>query len=267
MRMIRAVKTGLLVTFIAASGMAVAQDRRRRRPRNFRRRTSWPPRRGAPDRLPLRTVKLARRPSDRRSKSTPRRDNKVGAAGPGALSAEWRRPRYAATRSQYGDPRYAQPAPPPPANVPPQLTIAPGTFLTVRVNQLLSSDHNHAGDAFSASLVKPIVVNGVVVADRGQSHPGPRFGSARKPDAFPALRAWAWNLPTCRWLTAIRFRCILHWSTATGPLPKAATRLASALPRASAQSSAPERQAGMTWERARPSAPAPARLPESSACC
>jgi hypothetical protein len=88
-------------------------------------------------------------------------------------------PRYAQPGPQYGNPRFAQPAPPPPANIPPQLTIAPGTFLTVRVNQLLSSDHNHAGDAFSASLVNPVVVNGIVVADRGQTIQG-RVSEAQK---------------------------------------------------------------------------------------
>ncbi len=44
--------------------------------------------------------------------------------------------------------------------------------MTVRINQLLSSDHNQAGDAFSASLANPIVVNGIVVADRGQTIQG-----------------------------------------------------------------------------------------------
>jgi hypothetical protein len=53
-------------------------------------------------------------------------------------------------------------------SVPPQLTIRPGTFITVRVNQALSSDHNQPGDAFAATLVRPIVVDGVVVAQRGQ---------------------------------------------------------------------------------------------------
>jgi hypothetical protein len=57
------------------------------------------------------------------------------------------------------------PPPPPPA----QLTIAPGTFLTIRLNQVLSSDRNHKGDAFSATLAKPVIVNGIVVADRGQT--------------------------------------------------------------------------------------------------
>jgi hypothetical protein len=49
------------------------------------------------------------------------------------------------------------------------LTIAPGTFLTIRLNQVLSSDRNHKGDTFSATLAKPVIVNGVVVADRGQT--------------------------------------------------------------------------------------------------
>jgi hypothetical protein len=47
-----------------------------------------------------------------------------------------------------------------------------GTFVTVRVNQYLSSDHNQAGDAFSATLVQPLVVNGVVVAEPGQTIAG-----------------------------------------------------------------------------------------------
>lgn len=58
---------------------------------------------------------------------------------------------------------------PPPSAPPPQLTIKPGTYLTVRVNQPLSSDHNQPGDAFSATLVKPLVVDGFVVAQTGQT--------------------------------------------------------------------------------------------------
>ncbi len=49
----------------------------------------------------------------------------------------------------------------------------------MRVNQLLSSDHNQAGDAFSASLVNPVVVNGIVIADRGQTIQG-RVSEAKK---------------------------------------------------------------------------------------
>ena len=54
-----------------------------------------------------------------------------------------------------------------------------GTYVTVRVNQFLSSDKNQAGDAFSATLVRPIVVDGVVVADRGQTLGG-RVTEAKK---------------------------------------------------------------------------------------
>jgi hypothetical protein len=68
-----------------------------------------------------------------------------------------------------------QPPPPaqnsaqPPATIPPQLTLRPGTYVTVRVDQLLSSDRNHVGDAFAATLVRPIMVDGWVIAERGQT--------------------------------------------------------------------------------------------------
>jgi hypothetical protein len=39
----------------------------------------------------------------------------------------------------------------------------------VRINQLLSSDRNQPGDAFSATLVDPVVVNGIVVAEPGET--------------------------------------------------------------------------------------------------
>jgi hypothetical protein len=63
--------------------------------------------------------------------------------------------------------------------VPSQLTIKPGTFVTVRINEPLSSDRNQPGDAFSASLVKPLVVDGVVLAERGQTIGG-RVSEAKK---------------------------------------------------------------------------------------
>ena len=53
--------------------------------------------------------------------------------------------------------------------VPANLTILPGTVIFVRVNEPLSSDHNHAGDTFTATLDRPIIVNGWVVARRGQT--------------------------------------------------------------------------------------------------
>src|SRR5438552_295595 len=47
---------------------------------------------------------------------------------------------------------------------PPRLTIRPGTYVTVRINQPISSDRNQPGDAFAASLARPLVVDGIVVA-------------------------------------------------------------------------------------------------------
>ena len=43
----------------------------------------------------------------------------------------------------------------------PTITIPAGTFVTVRVDQYLSSDKNKAGDGFSASLARPLVADGV----------------------------------------------------------------------------------------------------------
>jgi len=61
------------------------------------------------------------------------------------------------------------PAPPVPSViVPPTLTIPAGTYVTVRLLGGLSSDTNVQGDGFSATLDQPIVVDGWVVARRGQ---------------------------------------------------------------------------------------------------
>jgi hypothetical protein len=49
------------------------------------------------------------------------------------------------------------------------LTLPVGTWVTVRVNQELSSDHNYPGDVFTATLSQPLIAEGVVVARRGQT--------------------------------------------------------------------------------------------------
>ena len=61
---------------------------------------------------------------------------------------------------------------PPAVTIPARLTIPPGTYVTVRTNQPLSSDSNHVGDYFSATLAEPVVVDGFVVAQRGQTLSG-----------------------------------------------------------------------------------------------
>jgi hypothetical protein len=53
---------------------------------------------------------------------------------------------------------------PPPA----LLTIPAATVIIMRINEPLSSDRNQIGDQFTGTLQQPIVVNGWVVARRGQ---------------------------------------------------------------------------------------------------
>lgn len=60
--------------------------------------------------------------------------------------------------------RNAAPTTPPPAT----LTIPAGTVVSVRINEYLSSDRNDVGDRVTATLQQPVVVNGYVVARRGQ---------------------------------------------------------------------------------------------------
>ena len=109
------------------------------------------------------------------------------APAPAALqapAAESQDPTQPVDRS---DAQVQRPAPnspndPPRYGLPPQLTIKPGTFVMVRVDQMLSSNHNQPGDVFSATLMQPVVVDGVVVAQRGQTVMG-RVAEAQKSKA------------------------------------------------------------------------------------
>jgi hypothetical protein len=58
------------------------------------------------------------------------------------------------------------------AVLPQTLTLPAGTVIRVRVDEWLSTDRNLIGDSFSAVLSEPIVVNGWVVARRGQAQTG-----------------------------------------------------------------------------------------------
>src|SRR5277367_3891468 len=88
-------------------------------------------------------------------------------------------PGYGGPQSQYPNGGPNQPPPAYSAPAPSHLTIRPGTYITIRTNQFLSSDRNQAGDVFSGSLVRPIVVDGVVVAEPGQQIEG-RVAEAKK---------------------------------------------------------------------------------------
>ena len=56
---------------------------------------------------------------------------------------------------------------PAPVPVPGHITLPAGTFVTVRVDQYISSDKNKNGDAFVASLARPLVANGLIISRRG----------------------------------------------------------------------------------------------------
>lgn len=55
---------------------------------------------------------------------------------------------------------------------PPQLNLPAGSWISIQVNQPLSSDHNQSGDYFIGSLAQPLVANGFVIARRGQTVEG-----------------------------------------------------------------------------------------------
>lgn len=72
-----------------------------------------------------------------------------------------------------GAPQDASQAPPPPPRyAPATITLPPGTWVTVRVNEPLSSDRNQTGDAFTGTLLEPIVANGLLIARRGATVTG-----------------------------------------------------------------------------------------------
>jgi hypothetical protein len=86
-------------------------------------------------------------------------------------------PQYSPGHGQQGAPQQGQPAPysqeqstqPAP---PESLTLPAGTVVRVRIDEWISTDRNVTGDSFSAVLDQPLVVNGWVVARRGQAQTG-----------------------------------------------------------------------------------------------
>jgi hypothetical protein len=73
--------------------------------------------------------------------------------------------------------------PMPEGRVPHTVTIAAGTMLPVRIGETISAAHNQAGDGFLATLDRPLVVDGFIIAERGSRLEG------RVVEAEPAGRA------------------------------------------------------------------------------
>jgi hypothetical protein len=100
--------------------------------------------------------------------------------------------------------------------VPPRLTIKAGTFVTVRINQWLSSDRSQPGDAFSATLARPIVVDGVVVAERGQTLGG-RVVESRKAGRVEGVSRLGIQLTELSLVDGQQLPIQTQWITRTGP--------------------------------------------------
>jgi hypothetical protein len=84
------------------------------------------------------------------------------------------------------------------------------------VNQLLSSDKNQVGDAFSTSLVQPIVVNGVVVAEPGQTIGG-RVAEAKKAGHIEGVARLGIQLTTLSLVDGQQLPIQTHLISRSGP--------------------------------------------------
>jgi hypothetical protein len=109
---------------------------------------------------------------------------------------------------------------PPSQAVPSRLTLQAGTFLTVRVDQMLSSDRNQAGDAFYATLTRPLVADGVVVAQRGQMLGG-RVAEAEKAGRVKGVSRLAVQLTDLTLVDGQQVPIETELTSLTGPTSKA----------------------------------------------
>ena len=60
------------------------------------------------------------------------------------------------------------PPPEPETRTPHTVTLSAGTLLAVRIGETISSAHNQPGDTFLATLTRPLVIDGWIIADRGE---------------------------------------------------------------------------------------------------
>jgi hypothetical protein len=109
---------------------------------------------------------------------------------------------------------------PPNQAVPSRLRLQAGTFVTVRVDQMLSSDKNQAGDGFSATLTRPLVADGVVVAQRGQIVGG-RVAEAEKAGRVKGVSRLAVQLTDLTLVDGQQMPIETELTNLTGPTSKA----------------------------------------------
>ena len=152
-KVLRAVAYCVAVSLLAASGVAFAQDP-----------AASPPSNSAPSTAP---------PSPPNSEPSPGWHNfsnppQQQPGDPQANEPQANYPPSNYPQGNYPPPNGPQGNYPPNQPLPPAVKLPAGVFVTVRLDQFLSSDKNQPGDGFSATLVRPLIADGVIVAQRGQ---------------------------------------------------------------------------------------------------
>ncbi|HKW99660.1 MAG TPA: hypothetical protein VJN43_18105 [Bryobacteraceae bacterium] len=125
------------------------------------------------DEKPQKEVKPARKPRVRHAVETESMAQNQPPAEPAAPAVQPPAPEQV-SRPEPPAAAPASPAPveaeapaPPPPPPPRKVTLAAGTLIPARTIEGLSTDRNQAGDTFTATLDQPLVVDGLVIAERG----------------------------------------------------------------------------------------------------
>jgi len=115
-----------------------------------------------------------------------------------------------------------EPAPPPPVEPPPpprEVTLKAGMLLPVRLIETISSDRNHPGDTFTASLDAPLVVDGFVIAEKGARAEG-RIVESQQAGRVKGLSSIALELTRLRTSDGQRVEISTDSFTKMGPESK-----------------------------------------------
>ena len=114
---------------------------------------------------PRRKPSPASQPAQQKSASVPAQDQAPPAAAP-SKPVEPPPQVQGAPAAKAPEPQRT-PFPPPPPPEPRKVTVSAGTLLPVRLLESLSSDKNQVDDTFLATLDQPLVVEGLVIAEKG----------------------------------------------------------------------------------------------------
>ena len=91
----------------------------------------------------------------------------VAAPDPGPGAPPIQEPAAPPMTGEPDPPPVAQPVEPPAPQPAPSVTLQTGIALPVRLGESLSSEHNQAGDTFTATLDAPLSAGGFVIAEKG----------------------------------------------------------------------------------------------------